>query len=121
MKRSAYVGLACGVAAVVLFLTPTGNDTQPPTPADEVKASAEVTEAFNTYKRLWLDLNLKAAEKLDSGEFKTQEEVWNFVASGQEPARRIAFESIAKKEQEKLGDGKWTPELHSSILKGYSK
>lgn len=120
MKKSAYVGLACGVAAVVLFLTPTGNDPQPPTP-NVVTASKEVNEAFDTYKRLWVDLNLKAAEKLDSGEFKTQEEVWNFIASGQEPARRISFEPIAKSEQEKLGDGKWTPELHSSILKGYSK
>ena len=120
MKNSAYVGLACGVAAAVLFLTPTRNDTQPPTP-NSIKASPEVNEAFDTYKRLWVDLNLKAAEKLNSGEFKTQEEVWNYLSSGQEPARRIAFESIAKKEQEQLGDGKWTHELHSSILKGYSK
>lgn len=114
-----FFGVLCGVAVVVLLLIPTDGTIQPPTP--NPTGNAEVNEAFDTYKRLWIDLNLKAAEKLDKGEFTTDTEVYDYLATGQEPARKIAFDSIAKKEQEALGDGKWTPELHSTILKGYSK
>lgn len=116
------LGWACGVAVVVLLLIPTKNGPQPPIPnpdPTEAKTPLEVLDAFSTYRRLWMDLNQKAAVKLDSGEFTTQQQVWDFIASGQEPARRIAFEKIAKKEQEVLGDGKWTPELHSELLKQY--
>lgn len=117
------LGLMCGVAVVVLLLIPTSSGPQPPIPnpvdPTEAKTPPEVLNAFSTYRRLWMDLNQKAAAKLDSGEFTTQQQVWDFIASGQEPARRIAFEKIAKHEQEVLGDGKWTPQLHSELLKQY--
>ena len=116
------LGLMCGVAAVVLLLIPTGGSPQPPIPnPEEARTPADVLEAFSTYRRLWTELNLKAAAKLDSKEFTTDAQVYEFIASGQEPARRIAFDKIAKQEQSVLGDGKWTPELHSILLKGYSK
>ena len=114
------IGVACGVAAVVLFLIPTGSSTQPPTPNDELKAVVEVNEAFDTLKRLWLKHNLEAAEKLDDEELTTAEETWEFIASGQEAARKVAFKDIADKEQELLGD-EWASKTHSKILKGYLK
>lgn len=114
------LGLVCGVAAVVLFLIPTGNIPQPPIPPDDGKTVAIVDQAFDTYKRLWVDLNLKAAEKLDSKEFETSQQVWEFIANGQEACRKVAFKEIAEAEQKVLGT-EWTPEKHSSLLKGYSK
>lgn len=115
MSRKVF-GLICGAAAVGLFLIPTGTSPLPP-----ISKNDEVSKAFDTYEQLWRKLASEAAAKLDSGELKTDAETREFIASGQEPARKIAFKEIAESEQKQLGDGKWTPALHSSILKGYSK
>lgn len=122
------IGVACGVAAVALFLIPTGSNPQPPTPnTDELKAVAEVDEAFDTLKRLWLKHNLETAEKLDDGELTTAQEAWDFIASGQKAAREVAFKDIADKEEAIIGsvddegNEKWNAKDHSKILKGYVK
>ena len=121
------IGVVCGVAAVALFLIPTGSNLQPPTPTDELRATAIADEAFDTYKRLWLKHNLDGAEKLDKGELTTAQEAWDFLASGQEAARKVAFKDIADKEESIIGgvddegNEKWTAKEHSKILKGYVK
>jgi hypothetical protein len=117
-------GVVCGIALVLLLLVPTGNPEPTPSPinATIISKSNDVNQAFTTYKRLWVQLTQDAAAKLDSKEFTTEQEVWDFLASGQEPARKIAFDKVAAKEQKTFEDaGGWTPELHSSILKGYGK
>lgn len=114
------IGILCGTAAVLLFLLPSGDNGQPPVPPPSPR-NQMVSEAFDTYERLWIELSVQAAEKLERGELKTPEETWTFIASGQEPARKVAFDTIAKTEQEKLGGDKWTPELHAEVLKSYSK
>lgn len=79
-------------------------------------------KAFDSYEKLWRELAKQAADKLDAGELKTDQEAWNFLAQGQEPARRIAFQELAKTEQERFDkEGGWTPALHSKILREYAK
>lgn len=116
MKPS-YVGLLCGVLGVALLLWPaTGSDKPAPVVQDMP------AQAFNTYEQLWRKLAQDAAAKLDSGELKTDRDIWDFLAKGQEPARKVAFEQLAKSEQDYFaGNGGWSAALHSKLLRSYAK
>jgi hypothetical protein len=117
MKKS-YVGLMCGVLGVCLLFWPVSLDSFGPQPS----AQDLPAKAFDSYEQLWRKLAQQAADKLASGEFQTDTEVWDFLAKGQEPARRLAFEALAKNEQacfEK--NGGWTREAHEKLLRSYVK
>jgi len=91
-----------------------GGDTPGPRPNGDA-----VAKAFDTYETLWRKHNADAAGKLRSAEITDDTEIREFIAAGQEPMRRVAFEAIAKAEGEALK--KWTAEKHAEILEGYSE
>ena len=117
------IGILSGIVALSLafgssFMPgPDGGDDPPPAPVTE----DIVHSSFVTYEKLWRKHSADTAKKLEAGELKSDKETWEFLAAGQEPARRIAFDKLAAKEQEyfeKAGD--WTPEVHAKILRSYS-
>jgi hypothetical protein len=111
-----FIGLLCGVAAVLILLIPDGtDDPKPPATGDSV------AESFDIYEDLWRKHAVAAADKLASGEFTKDIEVWEYLAAGQEPARKAAFNDLAKSEQEKFNAaGEWSAELHEEILRSYA-
>lgn len=113
-----FFGVICAGLAVLILLLPSDNDRPEPVPP---KPPTDIVEkSFDTYEQLWRTHALKTADKLESGELKTDKDTWEFIAAGQEPARKVAFDEIAKKEQEYFEEnGGWTPELHAELLRGY--
>lgn len=115
-KMNKTVGLICGIIGLVVILYPTAKEASP-TPKDEA-----VTQAFDVYETLWRKHNETAAEKISSGELKTEQEVWDFIAAGQAPARKVAFDAIAKFEQEYFDkNGGWSLKNHEALLRSYKK
>lgn len=118
------VGILSGILALSLafgssFMPGPGpdDDDDPPTPVvDDI-----VHESFVTYEKLWRKHAADTAKKLESGDLKTDKSTWEFLAAGQEPARRIAFDALASEEQEYFKKaGEWTPEAHAKLLRSYS-
>ncbi len=110
------IGIFSLVAASVLLLLP-DVDFTPPTPAE----NDSVTKSFDIYEDLWRKHAVSAADKLASGEFTKDTEVWEYLAAGQEPARKAAFNDLAKAEQEKFNAaGGWSAKLHEEILRSYA-
>lgn len=107
------LGLISGVLGILLLLIP-----------DEIGVIPDntdiVSKAFDTYERLWRQHQNNTLSKVLSKELDTQQKVWDYIAAGQEPARRMAFDEIAKKEQEFFKDG-WTAEKQAELLRGYAK
>jgi hypothetical protein len=121
MKPS-YLGLLCGVLGVLLLLWPSAEPENPDPPAPPPVVRDLPAQAFDTYEQLWRKLAKDAADRLDAGEFKTDKEVWDFLAKGQEPARRVAFEPLAKSEQDYFDSkGGWSSAAHSALLRSYVK
>jgi hypothetical protein len=117
--KSRSIGFVCGVLGLLILLWPQAGVTPPPTP--EVPRDLPA-KAFVTYEQLWRKLAADAATKLANGELKTEQQVWDFLAKGQEPARRIAFEDLAKSEQDLFNkNGGWTKEAHEQLLRSYAK
>ena len=110
------IGIFSLVAASVLLLLPDDVDFTPPTPKND-----SVTKSFNIYEDLWRKHAISAADKLASGEFTKDTEVWEYLAAGQEPARKAAFNDLAKAEQERFNAaGGWSAKLHEEILRSYA-
>ena len=118
--KARVIGAICGLLAVaLLFLPEGGSEPKPVPPKPPVDI---VAESFDIYEDLWRKNAQNTADRIASGELTTDKEVWEYIATGQEPARRVAFDEIAKKEQEYFeGEGGWTPELHEKLLRSYVK
>jgi len=109
--------LVCGLLGVLL-LVPTSwfSSSQKTLNADLA------SEAFETYERLWRIHQGKTADRLSTGELQTEQEVWEFQAAGQEPARKLAFEKLARAEADYFkSKGGWSKESHESLLRSYAK
>ena len=119
---SKLLGIISGILALGLMfggsITPGPGPDDPPGPPvteDAVHAS------FVTYEKLWRKHSADTAVKLESGDLKTDKATWEFLAAGQEPARRIAFDDLASKEQAYFKkSGNWTPEAHAKLLRSYA-
>ncbi len=114
------IGLVCGLLAIALLLYPeSGNKPDPVPPKPEIDI---VSKSFDIYEDLWRKHAINAADRIASGDLDTDDAVWEYLATGQEPARRVAFDELAKKEQEYFdnADG-WTAELHEKLLRSYAK
>jgi len=120
--KSRTIGIVCGVLTVlVLFLPDQVDKPEPPEPPKPVEKDI-VEKAFDMYEELWRTHAVATAEKLESGELDTDQKVWEFIAAGQEPARRMAFDKIAEKEQAFFDErGGWSPEAHAELLRSYRK
>jgi hypothetical protein len=78
--------------------------------------------AFEKQEALWRRHIADAADKLAAGELDTDQATLEFLAGGQEPARKVAFAEMAKYEQEQFQKaGGWSAKLHEEILRKYNK
>ena len=99
--KSYYLGVTCGVLGLVLLIWPATETVKPKPVAPDVVGKAD---------------------RIDAGEFTNDRDVWEFLAQGQEPARKIAFEEIAKSEQDYFNkQGGWSALAHSKMLRSYAK
>jgi hypothetical protein len=116
---SKFVGIISGVLALWLLL---GSPVTPvPKPPEPAVTSDVVRESFVLYEKLWRKHAADTAAKLEAGELKTDKATWEYLAAGQEPARRIAFDKLAAQEQEYFKKaGEWTPEVHAKLLRSYN-
>jgi len=117
------IGIISGILALGLLFGPSltpGPDPGPDDPPAPVTKDV-VHASFVTYEKLWRKHVADTAAKLESGELKTDKAAWEFLAAGQEPARQVAFDELASKEQAYFKKaGEWTPEVHAKLLRSYS-
>lgn len=115
-----YVGLICGVLGIFILLWPTGGSVTPPSPPVVEKDMPAL--AFDTYEKLWRKTASDAADKLASGQLDTEQKVWDFIAAAQAPARKVAFDELAKSEQDYFTkNGGWSAKTHETLLRSYVK
>ena len=122
--KSRSFGFVCGVLGFLILLWPDPQytPTPPPDPTDVHVVHDLPAKAFDTYEQLWRKLAGDAADTIAKGELDSEQKVWDFLAKGQEPARKIAFEEIAKSEQDLFTkQGGWTKEAHEKLLRSYAK
>jgi hypothetical protein len=121
MTRTQLIGTIAGIAALIGSLLINTNDNKPnPKPDPDPISSEVVSKAFDDYERLWIKHNHDTADLIDSGGLKTETEVWNHLATGQEAMRKVAFDTIASNEKKAFEtNGGYDLKLHSKILKEY--
>ena len=119
--KSKYIGLICGILGLVVVLYPNPKIT-PPDGTPKPVVSDVVSKSFDIYETLWRKHNIDAADKIKAGELKTEQEVWDFLAAGQAPARKVAFDELAKAEQDYFDKhGGWSLKNHEDLLRSYKK
>lgn len=113
-----FTGISSGVLAIILALWPSADVIKPPIPPPVNDA---VHTAFVTYEQLWRKHAVDTAVKLESGELKDEKAAWDHLAVGQAPARKLAFDQLAKEEQEYfMSKGGWTAVDHAKLLRSYA-
>jgi len=114
-----HIGLLSGILGLLLLVLPLSNDSVAIEPAT---TTASPKQVFATYEKLWRAHAKAAADKLASTEIKTEKEIWEFIAAGQEPARKAAFMDLAKSEQDYFDkQGGWSAKAHEKLLRSYAK
>lgn len=115
-------GLICGVLGVVVLLWPSPSPKPSPVVPPSPSALDLPGKAFATYEKIWRKHNQDAADKLASGALKDEKATWEFLAAGQEPARKVAFDELAKSEQDYFTkQGGWSAKNHEKLLRSYAK
>ncbi len=113
------VGLLSGIIGLLLLILPLPNYSPAIEPA---AATASPKQVFATYEKLWRAHAKTTADKIASSEIKTEKEIWEFLAAGQEPARKEAFMDLAKSEQDYFDkQGGWSAKAHEKLLRDYVK
>jgi len=116
-----YVGLICGVLGLFVVFYPENTNKPTPDPVKPVIVD-NVSRSFKIYEDLWRKHALATADKIKAGDLKTEQEVWDFLAAGQSPARKVAFEELAKSEQDYFTkNGGWNAKKHEELLRSYVK
>jgi hypothetical protein len=112
------VGLLCGIVCVLLLVWTSNQDKADPVPPK----SDLVAKTFSNYESLWRKYAIKTADNIKSGQLDTEKKVWDFLAAGQEPIRRAAFDELAKSEQDYFASkGGWSTKNHEALLRSYGK
>jgi len=112
------VGLLCGIACILLLVWTRNQDKADPTPPK----TDLVAKSFSNYESLWRKYAVKAADGISAGQLDSEKKVWDFLAAGQEPIRRAAFDDLAKSEQEYFASkGGWSAKAHEALLRSYGK
>lgn len=116
MSSKQWIGLLCiGLALAVLFVPVDGMNN--PLPSGDLP-----TQAFKNYETLWRKHAVTAADKIAAGELDTEKKIWDFLANGQEPIRKVSFSDLAKSEKDYFDkQGGWTKEAHEKLLRSYGK
>ena len=121
-------GLICGLLVVVLLAGPAIQERIRPWLPDGKLAVPETLpldaagKAFAVYEKLWRKHIKDTADSLDAGNLDSEKAAGEFMAAGQAPARKIAFDEIAKAEQAYfVKNGGWSAKKHAALLRSYSK
>lgn len=110
------IGLGCGI--VCLFLIWSSSSSSKADPA----AQDLPAKAFRNYESLWRKYAVTTADNIASGKLDTEKKVWDFLAAGQEPIRKAAFEELAKSEQDYFNaKGGWSAKAQEALLRSYGK
>jgi len=88
-------------------------------PRADVQPVDDVARAFDSYESMWREVARQTANALEGGDLTSDVEVQSHLSERLQHARKEAFEVIARKEQDQLGDGEWTAEKHAAILRSY--
>ena len=96
----------------VLLLAGRGCDVGPGPSGD-----SPLTTACLTYRDLLATVSETAIDKLESGELATDEAARSWLEAARKEAQRTAWRPIAERDQERLGNGKWTAAEHAATLR----
>lgn len=110
MKGQIPVILCLAGAALLLF---PGFLEQPTANVPDI-----ISQTFDVYERMHRELSGRTADKIGSGELKTEQEVWNYLNEGSKIADRTAKQPLAEFEGGLLNK-EWAADLHREILQGY--
>ena len=117
--NSRVIGLLCGIVFVVLLFNSRSQNKSDPSPAP---ASDLVDKSFSNYESLWRKYAVKTADNIASGQLDSEKKIWDFLAAGQEPIRKAAFDELAKSEQDYFNKkGGWSLKAHEALLRSYGK
>ncbi len=117
--NSRIVGLLCGIVFVILLISSRSQDKSNPTPTPETDL---VNKSFANYESLWRKYAVKAADNIAAGQLDSEKKIWDFLAAGQEPIRKAAFDELAKSEQDYFTKkGGWSLKAHEALLRSYGK
>jgi len=105
------IGILCAIIGVGLLLMPSPSAVN----------NDEVSVAFDRYEAMWRYSAQQAADSLEGGDLTSDVDVREFLSESSKVARKSAFQKIAKREHQALGDGQWTAEKHAAILRSYAK
>lgn len=115
------LGIVCAILAAAILWWP-GSEDPGPRPPGPGPAKDLVSVTFDVYEDLWRKHATDTADKIKAGEFETDQEVWDYIAAAQAPARRVAFDDLAKSESEFFkSQGGWSLEAHETLLRKYAK
>ena len=114
MKGSSGLLAVALIAGSVFMFAANRNGGQ--SPEREPQGSSEISEAFSVEQKLLTAAIEQAVVELKAGNLKTDKEARDWLKAARDAAKVKAWEPVARKDQEVLGDGKWSPELHAKRL-----
>jgi hypothetical protein len=88
-------------------------------PAD-APSSDDAAVAFDRYETLWRDAQSALAEKLKSGEIKSEKDAGKWFAAANSAAMGIAFKPLLEQEADAFGGEQWTAEKHAEYIRRYA-
>ena len=113
------LGIACAVLGALVLWWPASLPGPGPAPPKPIN---EVTKAFDIYEDLWRKHAIDTADKIVAGDFEKDQDVWDYIAAAQAPARRVAFDDLAKAEAAYFeSQGGWSLEAHEKLLRTYAQ
>jgi hypothetical protein len=86
-----------------------------PRPADAVST------AWDQYETLWRAAQVRTAEKLESGEFKTSQQATAYRSLADGEAIKTTRQPLLDAEFADHGGDKWTAEKQAKFLRGYAR
>jgi hypothetical protein len=110
--------LLLAVAAVIVLtsLKGCGDLDVNPKPRPNVTTSG----AFDSYRQLMAETWRDGASRLDRGELTTDRAAHDWIEERARLARQPAFAPIHAREQDTLGDGKWSSEANSGLWREFA-
>ena len=79
----------------------------------------DVSKAFDTLETLWRQAQGELANRLESGEIKTEASATEWFDKVAKDARRAAFEPLLQAEAAEFGGEKWTAKKHAEAIRRY--
>jgi len=80
-----------------------------------------VSQAWDEYEKLWRAVQVRCAEKLESGEFTTSQQVTQYRSLADGEAIKASRQEMLKAEFADHGGEGWTAEKAAKYLRGYAR